>query len=193
MAVVAVGGALLLVGVGILAASVVFGPVGGGSPTTTHTIPDLLRMEVPADWRVADGDPGQDPAHLVAAHVLSFPVTDDEVCTAFGDDCALGGAGVPAGEASVIVTSWSGGTPPVPDPVRARPAGLDADRIIGGQPAAYEQRGTGDGLIAWWQLSPPGFPDRWIEVHAEIGGVGPALDAIYAAVDAMVESIEFEE
>jgi hypothetical protein len=193
MAVLAVGGALLVVGVGLLVAGILFGPFGSAAPTTTYTVPDLLRMEVPADWRIADGDPGQDPAHRVAAHVLSFPVTDDEVCTAFGDDCALGGAGVPAGEASVIVTEWSGGSPPVPEPVRTRPAGLDADRIIGGQPAVYEQRGTEDGVIAWWQLSPPGFPDRWIEVHAVIGGSGSDLEDIYTSVDAMVESIEFQE
>lgn len=193
MVAVAVGAALVVVGVGILLASVLFGPFGSGASTATHAVPDLLRMEVPADWRIADGDAGQDEAHRVAAHIISFPVTDEEVCTAFGDDCTLGGAGVPAGEASVIITAWSGGEPPVPDAVRTRPAGLDADRIIGGQPAAYEQRGTDDGIIAWWQLSPPGFPDRWIEVHAVIGGSGQTVDEIYASVDAMVESIEFEE
>jgi hypothetical protein len=195
MVAVAVGGALLFVGVGILMASVLFGPFGSGpaTATTTYTVPDLLRMEVPADWRIAEGDAGQDAAHQVVAHIFSFPVTDDEVCTAFGDECALGGAGVPVGEASVIVTEWNGGIPPVPEPVRTRPAGLDADRIIGGQPAAYEQRGTGGGLIAWWQLSPPGFPDRWIEVQAILGGTGQTVDQIHASVDAMVESIEFEE
>jgi hypothetical protein len=193
MAVLAVGGAVVFVGIGILLASLAFGPFGSAMATTTHTVPDLMRMEVPAEWRVADGDAGQDPAHRLVAHILSFPVTDDELCTAFGDDCALGGAGVPAGEASVIVTAWEGGTPPVPDPVRSLPAGLDADRIIGGQPAAYDQRGTEDGIIAWWQLSPPGFPDRWIEVHAVFGGSGSDLEDIYGAVDAMVESIEFEE
>ena len=193
MAVLAIGGALLVVGAGILLASILSGPLGDATPTTTYTAPGVLRMEVPSDWRIADGDAGQDPAHSVVTHILSFPVTDEEICTAFGDDCALGGAGVPAGEASVIVTAWSGGPPPVPDPVRSRPAGLDADRIIGGQPAVYDERGTEDGIIAWWQLSPPGFPDRWIEVHAVIGGVGAAREDITAAVDAMVESIEFEE
>ncbi len=193
IALLAVGGALVAIAAGLLIVTLVAGPSSGAQPMTTLTEPGLMEMEVPADWRIVEGDADQDPAHRVVAHLVSFPVTDDETCTAFGDECTLGGAGVPVGEASVIVTEWNGGTPPVPDPVRTLPAGLDADRIIGGQPAAHDERGTADGVIAWWQLSPPGFPDRWIEVHAVIGGQRTDRDGIYATVDAMVESIQFDE
>ena len=70
------------------------------------------------------------------------------------------------------MTVWEGGSPPVPDPVTARPYGLDADRIIGGNPAAFEIRNAArESAVAWWQLSPPDFPDRWIEVRADIAGL----------------------
>ena len=193
MALLAVGGALLAVAAGLLIVTLVFGPLDGGDTTTTLTEQGLLEMDVPSDWRIVRGDTEQNPSHRVIAHLLSFPVTDDELCTAFSDECTLGGAGVPAGEASVVITEWNGGTPPVREPVRTLPAGLDADRIIGGQPAAYDERGTADGVIAWWQLSPPGFPDRWIEVHAVIGGRRTDRGGIYAAVDEMVESIQFDD
>ena len=193
MALVAVGGAVLAVVVGLLLVTLLAGPPTDGLAMTTLTEPGLLKMEVPGDWRIADGAPDQDPAHRVVAHIVSFPVTDDELCVAFGDECTLGGAGVPVGEASVIITEWNGGTPPVPEPVRALPAGLDADRIIGGQPAAYDERWAENATISWWQLSPPGFPNRWIEVQAVIGRGGVDSEEIITAVNDMVESIEFEE
>lgn len=193
MAIVAVAGALGLIAGGLLFVTLVFGSGGDQTSVTDLSEPGLLRMDVPAEWRIVGGDPDQDRSHRIVAQIVTFPVTDDELCTTFGDACELGGAGVPVGEASVLVTEWNGGTPPIPEPVRALPAGLDADRVIGGEPAAYEERTTADGLFAWWQLSPPGFPDRWVEVHAVIGGGPAAREEIYAAVDQMVESIEFEK
>jgi hypothetical protein len=193
MAVAAVGATLLVIGVGVLGVSLVAGPSGDPATPTTAFAASELRMDVPADWRVVAGDdPDGDDPHRVVAHIVTFPVTDDELCTAFGAPCPLADGRIPVGEASVIITAWNSGTPPVPEPVTVRPAGLDADRIIGGKPAAFELRGGADGYLAWWQLSPPGFPDRWIEVTARIGGRRQeAADAMLASVDAMVETIEF--
>lgn len=143
------------------------------------------------DWEWIEGD-GTDPdGHRVLAHMVTFPVTDEERCTSFSAACPLDIDEVPPGQASVVITAWSGGPPPVPDPVVARPFGLDADRIIGGEPAAFELQRVGSGAVAWWQLSPPGFPDRWIEVRADIGGQLPEQDARIVEIDAMLATLEF--
>ncbi|HEX2765416.1 MAG TPA: J domain-containing protein [Candidatus Limnocylindria bacterium] len=192
MAVLAMAIGLLLLGTGV-----VIGAVIGGSTKATQTATfatDGLRMDVPDDWRVVPGD-GDAPGapQRVVAHVVTFPVTDDELCTAFGRPCALADARIPVGEASIVITAFSEGTPPVPEPVRDLPGGLEADRLIGGQPAAFELRGGANGYLAWWQLSPPGFPDEWIEVTARVGGRNQdAAQAMLSAVDAMVESVEFQ-
>jgi hypothetical protein len=112
MAILAVLGAIVALGAGLLVVTMLFGPLTPDVRTAAFDSPGLMRMQVPAEWQVAEGEADQDPSHRVIAHVLSFPVTEDEVCTAFGDECTLGGAGVPVGEASVIVTEWTDGTPP---------------------------------------------------------------------------------
>ena len=81
--------------------------------------------------------------------------------------------------------------PPVPDPVVSRPFGLDADAMIGGRPAAAELRQVEDGVIAWWQLSPPDFPDRWIEVRADIGGRPLDRDRVLSQIQAVLDTLEF--
>jgi hypothetical protein len=73
-----------------------------------------------------------------------------------------------------------------------RPYGLDADDIIGGQPAAIERHTLGpETTEIWWQLSPPGFPDRWIEVHAVVAGLGPEQDEVLQEITQMLESLKF--
>jgi hypothetical protein len=109
------------------------------------------------------------------------------MCTSFESPCQLEGAAIPSGEASILITAWERGTPPVPDPVVSRPFGLDADAIIGGKPAAFEIE---DG-VAWWQLSPPGFPDRWVEVRAEITGLQRERQDMLDDIAALLESLEF--
>ena len=47
--------------------------------------------------------------------------------------------------------------------------------------------------IAWWQLSPPGFPDRWIEVNAEIGGQEFERQEMIASIETVLETLTFEE
>lgn len=74
----------------------------------------------------------------------------------------------------------------------ARPFGLDADDIIGGQPAAIETRPGEDGTtITWWQLSQPGFPDQWIELHAEIAGLEPDTSAMLEQINAVIDTVSF--
>ena len=152
---------------------------------------DELSFAYPPDWILAPGDAG--PAeHRVIAHLVTFAVEPDELCTTFADPCQLSGSAIPPGEASIEITSWQGGTPPVPDPVTARTFGLDADAIIGGNPAAFELREVAeDSVVAWWQLSPPGFPDRWIEVRAEVAGQEIERAHMLGALGALMASLEF--
>jgi hypothetical protein len=157
----------------------------------TFTSTDL-EMRYPAEWKAAAGAPDQPEEHRVIGHFLTFPAGEDELCTTWGVACTLEAEEIPAGEASVLVIGRSGGAPPVPEPVTTRPYGLDADDMIGGQPAAIERHTLGpESTEMWWQLSPPGFPDRWIEVHAVIAGLGPEQDEVLGKIQQMLDSLEF--
>jgi DnaJ-like protein len=155
---------------------------------------DELSFAYPPDWQMAEGD-GTDPVdHRVIAHLVTFAVDPDQLCISFADPCDLAGEAIPPGEASVLITAWQGGTPPVPDPVTSRPFGLDADAIIGGEPAAFEIREESpDSITFWWQLSPPGFPDRWIEVSAEVSGQELEREAMLDAIGRVMTSLEFAD
>lgn len=154
---------------------------------------DGIAFAYPRDWVLAPGNESDPAEHQVVAHLVTFPVEPIDLCTSFADACDLTGDTIPPGEASIIVTAWEGGTPPVPDPVVARPFGLDADDIIGGQPAAFEIRQSEDDTtIAWWQLSPPGFPDRWIEIRADIGGQRLEQTAMLDEIQAVLDTLQFE-
>jgi hypothetical protein len=140
----------------------------------------------PADWIRNGGDPNQDPAHRVIVHLVTFPVSEDEECTSFDEPCPLTGEGMPAAGASVVMTAWEGGTPRISDP-----EDLDADEV-GGAPAAFRVERSGRReTVAWWQLSPPGFPDRWIEVRADIAGLQRERQDLFDEVVEMLESLEF--
>ena len=127
------------------------------------------------------------------AHFVTFEVGEDQRCTKFATECPLTADALPPGEASVLITAWGEGAPKVPDPVYARPFGRDADRFIGGEPAAFELSRSTEGAVAWWQLSPPGFPDRWIEVRADIGGGTFEQDDRIREVDEVLATLEFGE
>ena len=151
---------------------------------------DEISFRHPSDWTVAAGtDDGA--AHRILAHVVTYGVPADEMCTRFDDPCGLTAGTIPAGEASIIVTAWATGTPPILDPVTRRPYGLDAQRMIAGAPAAFRLRRSGDDATAWWQLSPPGFPDRWIEVQAEIGGKHIEQNEMLAQIEGVLQTVEF--
>lgn len=152
-----------------------------------------ITLEYPDDWTLGEGRPAADGERSVLAHFTTFGIGADELCMDFGAPCEWTGDAIPAGEASIVITDWRSGSPPVPDPVTERPAGLDADAIIGGQPAAFASQRSGQWLIAWWQLSPPGFPDRWIEVRAEIARSRVEEDERLSEIWRMVESIQFTD
>jgi hypothetical protein len=153
---------------------------------------DLLSFAYPRDWVLTPGDGTDSDEHRVIAHLVTFAVDPTLVCTSFIRPCPLTDDAVPAGEASIVITAWEGGTPPEPEPVTSRPYGLDADAIIGGKPAASELRIVDeDTTVAWWQLSPPGFPDRWIEIRADIGGMEREREQVVGDINAILESMTF--
>lgn len=154
---------------------------------------EALRFSYPVDWVAAPGEAGTD-GHRVVAHLVTFGVTEDELCTSFADPCTLEPDDVPAGEASFVITFWDEGSPPVPDPVVNRPGGPDADAIIGGRPAVLEERELDeDTTVFRWQLSPTGFPDRWIEVTAVLGGIVLEETGVFADIEQLLSGLEFRD
>jgi len=145
----------------------------------------------PPSWTVVPGVADQPPDHRVIAHISSFGIEPGQACTDITSTCGLTPDEVPPGEASIIITSWSEGPPPIPDPITQLPAGPGTDATIGGEPAAFSWRSTDDGAVAWWQLSPPGFPDRWIEVHASLGGRELEQRDGLAKVNEVLATIQF--
>jgi hypothetical protein len=149
---------------------------------------DDVSFAYPSDWTANRGDPGQDPAHRVIVHLVTFPISGADLCTSVDDPCPLVGEGMPAAGASVVMTAWQGGTPRIADP-----DDLDAPEI-GGAPAAFRVERSGRReTVAWWQLSPPGFPDDWIEVRADIAGLQRERQDLFDDIVAMLDSLEFEE
>ena len=170
-------------------------PPDGGAPVDAASeifAADGLRFAYPEGWTVVGGADDGSRTHGIVAHVVTFDLAGADPCVDLADPCAVTGDAIPAGQISVIVTRWEGGTPPVPEPLRRRAFGLDADRIIGGEPAAFRWDSGAERAIGWWQLSPPGFPDRWYEVVAEIRGREREQLEGLEAVDAMLSTLEFE-
>ena len=175
-----VGGLAAVLGSLMLWVSLAAGP----ALRTASFASDEMRFDYPDAWTVTAGH--EDPAapHRVVAHLTSFSTDADERCVTFGERCRWEGAVLPSGGASVQVFAWEGIPPPEPEP--------DAHALIGGQPSAHARTTVGDEFLsAWWQLSPPGFPDRWIEVRAEIRGGDLERGRRMAEVEALLESLEF--
>ena len=186
------------VGVALAAAALVavvlvgLSAVGGTQPTVEPAVvTDEITLHVPARWSWAAGAETSRDGHRVIAHLLTFDPGPDEHCTTLLTDCRWDIDSLPAGQASVLITAWEDGAPPVPEPVVDRPHGLDADRVIGGEPAVFVLRRLEAGLTAWWQLSPPGFPDRWIEVSATISGLRREQDQRLDEIESILRSLEF--
>jgi hypothetical protein len=186
----------VLAGVAVVVGVLMIGVSLAAQPADDRArfVDDQVTFVHPPDWNVAAGD-GTDPAsHRVVAHLVSFSIATRDYCTSFANPCEVTGENIPPGEASILITAWQGGTPPVPDPVTSRPYGLDADAIIGGEPAAFEIREESrDSITYWWQLSPPGFPDRWIEVSAEVSGLELDREAVLEAIGDVMASLEFAD
>ena len=145
-------------------------------------------------WELYPGEGEVVAGQRVIAHVASFGLRPEEQCTSAAEACHLTGERMPEAQVSMIITSFNQGTPPEPEPVTRRPYGLDADDIIGGQPAAFEVIEADDVFVVWWQLSPPGFPDRWIEVRADFRASHPIdRDRIFPTIQALLESVDFRD
>jgi hypothetical protein len=185
-----VGAVVLLVGATMLVLSLVSTPTDDRVSLETAD----LRLRHPADWTVAAGD-GSDPdGHRVVAHLTTYAVDPDQLCVTFDGPCALEPEDIPAGEASIVITAWEGGEPPVPEPVTARPAGLSADGIIAGKPAAIEYRPVNDDtVVVWYQLSPPDFPDQWYEVTAVLRGLELDRSDVLDTINRMLDTLEFRD
>lgn len=180
------------VAIGILAiVSIVVAALvlSAGPPAEVKSFDGLdVSFDYPADWTLAAGAADQDPARRVIAHLVSFPVNADEMCTTFDNPCELAGDELPAVGASIVMTAWEGGTPRIADP-----ADLDAGEI-GGAPAAFRiERESRRETVAWWQLSPPGFPDRWIEVRADITGLQREREDFLEEIVGVLDSLEFNQ
>lgn len=179
----------VLVGATMIGLSTIASPAAA-----TETFDDAaLRFDYPSEWIAVPGVASEDE-HRVIAHLVTFGVDDEQLCTSLADPCTLEPDDVPDGEASIVITAWQNDVPPVPDPVVNRPAGLDADAIIGGRPAAFDRREVDeDTTLFWWQLSPPGFPDRWIEVTAVLRGIVLEDSGVLAEIDELLGTVEFRD
>jgi hypothetical protein len=153
---------------------------------------DALSLRHDPDWMRAIGD-GDDPReHRVVAHIATWNVDADLLCTTYGETCGIQASAIPQGQALILITSHEGGVPPVPNPLTTLPFGLDSGAMIGGEPAAFDRTRLEDGLtLLWWQLSPPGFPERWIEVRALVHEiVGPGY-GVADEIVAMLGTVQF--
>lgn len=182
----------------VIGAVVLIGAVMVGVSLATSPEETRIRFEDaaiaflhPPEWTVVAGDPDDPEVHRLVVHLVTYGVDPDLLCTSYGDECGLDVSRIPSGEASIIVTAFAGGTPPVPDPVISLPAGLDADLLVDGRPAAFEMELVDpETRLLWWQLSPPDFPDRWIEVRAVTRGLSLDQADVQAEIDRLIASVE---
>jgi len=147
---------------------------------------NALFAQYPTEWVSVVGDGDDSPADRVVAHIATWNADPARLCTAYGQACGIQTADIPPGQASVLITSHEGREPPVPDPGN--------ELTTRGTPAAYELTRVETGLaLAWWQLSPPDFPERWIEVRALIRETSPPASGseVLTEIEAMLATLEF--
>ncbi len=188
---------VVLGSIAVLVATVMIGVAAISAPPQRATFrfsTPQLQLDYPEGWSHARGAADQPPEHRIVLHLVSYAMPAADLCTTFGEPCAPAPEDVPPGEASVVIIAYEGGTPPEPEPIVSRPFGLDADDMIGGRPVAIERHPAGPGrTLVWWQLTPPGFPDRWIEVNAVIAESDLENSDVLGEVEDMLESMEFTE
>lgn len=178
---------------GLIFLAIIFFALASAPEELPRVTAGELSFANPQGWAIAAGEAGQPTAHQVLAHIVTYGIEPLSACTTAAQPCELTGDVIPSGEASIVITAFESGTPPVPDPIQRRTYGLDAQRIIGGEPAAFRLRRLTDSAEAWWQLSPPGFPDRWIEVRADIGGQILEQDEMMQQIEGLLATVEFAE
>lgn len=183
---VVVAGAAVLVGLVVVAVAV----IGGAAPDPTLTT-DSLTLRHPSDWVAVVGDGDDTPEDHLEAHLATWNLDPTRLCTTYGEACGVEARQIPPGNAMILITSHTGRVPPIPDPQATLPPGAEGVTSIGGAPAAVELSRTEEGLVVGvWQLSPPGFPDRWIEVRALILGA-PRPDRALEEIEAMLATVQF--
>lgn len=172
------------IGLVLVAVMVVITLVVGPPTQTVPFAADALTFDYPDSWSLTPGERPAGTDRWVVAHLTSFPTGADERCLIFSERCRWEADALPSGGASVQVIAWESGRPPEPEP--------NPEALIGGAPSAHAQATIGDEhLSAWWQLSPPGFPDRWIEVRAEIRGGDLERARRMAEIDDLLDSVAF--
>lgn len=181
-----VGGAFVLVGLVVVGINL----IGGAQPNPTLTT-DSLTLAYPRDWVVMLGDGEDSPEDHLEAHLATWNVDPARLCTTYGEACGVEAREIPPGNAMILITSHTGRVPPIPDPEASLPPGAEGVETIGGAPAAVQLSRTEEGLVVGiWQLSPPGFPDRWVEVRALILGT-PRPDSVLAEIEEVLATVAF--
>ena len=177
-----VAGFALVVGGVMLTVFLAAGP----AVRTTPFAAGPVTFDHPDSWTATAGADDAAAPHRVVAHLTSFSTDLGDRCLTIAERCRWEGGALPAGGASVQVIEWQGVPPPEPEP--------RDDLLVGGRSAAFAQTTVGDEFLsAWWQLSPPGFPDRWIEVRAEVRGGDLERARRMAQIDAILGSLEFAD
>ena len=183
-----------LVAVGVIGFTILLGglmlslSLAVGPPAQTRTFTsDEVTFDYPSAWTLTPAvDVDADATHRVIAHLTSFSTDTDERCIVFTIRCHWEERALPAGGASIQLFEYTDVPPPGPEP--------DRSLLIGGRPSARAQTTVGDEFLsAWWLLSPPDYPDRWIEVRAEIRGGELERGRRMAQIDAMLDSLEFTD
>jgi hypothetical protein len=188
VAVLVIASAIAIVGAVMLGIYSAFGQ----EDARQEFVGDEITFRYEQGWSLYPGDADVVGGERVIAHLASFGLRPEEQCTSPGEACITTGETIPEAQVSMVVKAFTEGTPPEPEPVTSRPFGLDADDIIGGRPAVFEIIEADDVFVVWWQLSPPGFPDRWIEVRADFRASHPIdRDRIIPTIQALLESVEF--
>ncbi len=182
----AVAALIAIVAVGIGAFMVFLSTVVSPAASLESLDTNVLSAQYPVEWVSVVGDGDDAPEHRVVAHIATWNADPARLCTTYGETCGIQTANIPPGEASVLITSHEGSEPPAPEP--------GDELTIGGAPAAYELTSVEPGLaLAWWQLSPPDFPERWIEVRALIRETAPPQSGseVLTEIEAMLATLEF--
>jgi hypothetical protein len=163
----------------------------GGSAPNPQLSTDVISLEYPSDWVVRIGDGEDAPEDRLEAHLATWNVDPARMCSTYGEACGVQASEIPPGNAMILITSHTGRVPPIPEPEATLPAGAEGVVTVGGAPAALEMSRTEEGLVvAVWQLSPPGFPDRWIEIRALVLGT-PRPDSVLAEIEDVLATVEF--
>jgi hypothetical protein len=181
-----VGGVAVAIGVVLVVTAII-----GGSAPNPQLSTDAISLEYPSDWVVRIGDGEDAPEDRLEAHLATWNVDPARMCSTYGEACGVQASEIPPGNAMILITSHTGRVPPIPEPEATLPAGAEGVVTVGGAPAALEMSRTEEGLVvAVWQLSPPGFPDRWIEIRALVLGT-PRPDSVLEEIEDVLATVEF--